>query len=103
MYFNIISGENMQNYAEKTINSVKKMNDFPFYTAEYFGDYKIKEFESGAVKSPSDIVPFFEDMFKKLGAPVTLAGRLPGNIWNGCSAFFCRIKSNKALVGKNLN
>jgi len=92
----------MQTNAEKTFHSLKMINDFPFYSAKYFGDYRIKEFIDGSIQSPSDVVPFFELLFSKLGSPVKLSFPIPPNIDSGCSAFYYHF-NNKSIIGKNLD
>ncbi|MBN1639297.1 MAG: linear amide C-N hydrolase [Ignavibacteriales bacterium] len=91
----------MKTDAEKTKQSLKKINEFPFYIAKYYGDYKINDFRNGAIKSPNDIVPFFQSLFSKLGQPAELNFPKPPEINSGCSAFFCRDKNNSAIIGKN--
>ena len=91
----------MKTDAEKTIQSLKKVNEFPFYIAEYFGDYRINDYKKGAIKSPNDIVPFFQTLFNGLGKPTELSFPGPPEINSGCSAFFCRDKNNSAIIGKN--
>ena len=93
----------MKNDAEKTTESVKRINDFPFYTATYFGNYKIDEYMRGAVDSPDAVVPFFEDLFENLGAPVKLAFQRPFSGGSGCSAFYFKTAEGNALLGKNLD
>ena len=91
----------MKTNAEKTIQSLKKINDFPFYIAKYYGDYKIADYRNGAIKSPNDIVPFFQTLFSELGQPTELSFPKPPEVNLGCSAFFCRDKKNSAIIGKN--
>ncbi len=91
----------MKTNAEKTIQSLKQINKFPFYTAKYYGDYKINDYINGAIKSPNDIVPFFQSLFSELGKPIELSFPMPPEINLGCSAFFCRDKNNSTFVGKN--
>ena len=91
----------MKTDAERTILSLRKVNDFPFYTAKYYGDYRINEFRNGAIKGPDDVVPFFESLFTDLGKPAKLS--FPGSpeMGSGCSAFFCRDQNGSAIVCKN--
>ena len=93
----------MKTDAEKTIQSLRKINDFPFYTARYHGNYRINEFADGAIKNPGDVVPFFQDLFAGLGKPTQLHFPAPPEFSTGCSAFFCRQNDNSALIGKNLD
>ena len=93
----------MKSDAEKTIESMTKINDFPFYTAKYYGDYKIKDLMKGAVKSPADVVPFFEKLFSDLGLPAKLEMPGPAQSNGGCSAFFCKTAEETVLVGKNID
>ncbi len=92
----------MKSNAEKTIGSLKKINDFPFYIANYYGDYKINDYINGAVKSHSDVVPFFKQLFSDLGLPVELNKPDITPVNMGCSVFFCRTEEDKVIVGKNL-
>ena len=89
--------------ADRTINSLREVNDFPFYTARYYGDYKIREFSEGAVESSAHAVPFFEDMFAELGKPVKLSFPVSPGGSPACSAFFCRNEEKAPLIGKNLD
>ena len=91
----------MKTNAEKTIHSIKKINEFPFYIAKYYGDYKINEYKNGAIKNPNDIVPFFESLFFELGKPTKLSIPMPPEIDLGCSVFFCHNKNNSTIIGKN--
>lgn len=91
----------METDADKTIQSFKKISDFPFYVAKYHGNYKIQEYKNGAIKSPNDIVPFFQSLFSDLGKPTELSFPQPPKIDLGCSVFFCRDKTNSAIIGKN--
>ena len=92
----------MKGDAKKTIDSLKKINDFPFFTATYCGNYKLDEYKKGAIDSPRAVVPFFEDLFKKIGAPITLSfpHQTPGQV--GCSSFYYRTTEGP-LLGKNLD
>ena len=89
--------------AERTIGSLRKINDFPFYTAEYSGNYRIDEFSRGAVADPADVVPFFQSLFSELGKPADLSFPEPPGFETGCSAFFCRNSSGAVILGKNLD
>jgi hypothetical protein len=91
----------MKTDAEKTVQSLKKINEFPFYTAKYYGDYKIDEFRNGAIKNPNDVVPFFQSMFMELGKPAKLSFPEPPDANLGCSAFFYHDENNSVYVGKN--
>lgn len=93
----------MNNAADKTLKSLKKVNDFPFYTAMYHGNYKLIEYKNGAIKSRNDIIPFFEDLFTKLGKPIKLQLPTPTEINIGCSAFYYKNKDNNSIIGKNLD
>jgi len=93
----------MKSDAEKTIKTLKEINEFPFYTATYYGNYKLGEFKQGAIDSPLAAVPFFEDLFKKMGAPIALSFTTPPALQSGCSAFYCRTGEESNLLGKNLD
>lgn len=93
----------MKDAADKTLESLKKVNDFPFYTARYHGNYKLNEFKNGVIKSPSDIIPFFEDLFHKLGRPTKLKLPTPAEVNIGCSAFYFKNEDNSSIIGKNLD
>jgi hypothetical protein len=88
---------------ERILKSLKKVSDFPFYTATYDGDYRLAEYMAGAIKSPEDIIPFFESLFLKQGLSVKIPfpPRSPASF--GCSAFFARSADGKPIVGKNLD
>ena len=93
----------MMTDADRTIKSLRKINPFPFYAARYYGDYRMREFMGGALQSPADVVPFFQDLFAGLGRPAELNfPRFPGE-GAGCSAFFSRSEKGRALIGKNLD
>lgn len=91
------------NQSEMTLSTLRKITDFPFYTARYRGDYKIEEFISGAIKGPRDVIPFFEDLFKRQGIPVSIPAKraIPG--CPACSAFYASNTENGPVVGKNLD
>jgi hypothetical protein len=89
--------------ADRTVRSLRKINPFPFYAARYYGDYRIREFMGGALKSPADVVPFFQDLFAALGKPAELSFPMSLGGGAGCSAFFCRTGTARSLVGKNLD
>ena len=91
----------MKTDAEKTLLSLKKINEFPFYIAKYYGDYKINDYRNGAIKSPNDIVPFFQSLFSGLGKPTELSLPKSPEINLGCSVFFCRDENNSVIIGKN--
>lgn len=91
----------MKTNAEKTIQSLKKVNEFPFYISRYYGDYKIKDFKNGAIKNTNDIIPFFQSLFTDLGMPVELRFPNPPEINSGCSAFYSRDKYSSAIIAKN--
>ena len=94
---------NLESSGQKTIESLKIINDFPFYSAKYYGDYKLKEFMNGAIKSPDHVIPFFEQFFSQLGFPTKLKLSALPERQNGCSAFFCRTAEGTVLIGKNLD
>lgn len=87
--------------ADKTIESLKKINDFPFYIAKYHGDYKLNEYKDGAIQSPNDVVPFFQSLFSELGKPTKLKSLNPPEIDLGCSAFYFRDNNDSSIVCKN--
>ena len=89
--------------ADKTIESLKKINDFPFYTATYYGNYKINEYADGAIKKPNEVVPFFEALLEELGKPAKLNFPQPLKSGYGCSAFYTHGIDNSAILGKNLD
>lgn len=93
----------MKNNAELTIGSLRKINDFPFYSARYIGDYKLTDFMNGAISSPEDVAPFFEGLFSEMGKSVSLDFPISPAHGPGCSAFFCRGDNDSVLVGKNLD
>jgi hypothetical protein len=88
---------------ERTLKSLKRVSDFPFYTATYDGDYSLAEYMAGAVTSPADVGPFFEALFRTQGLSAQI--RLPSQAraFLGCSAFFARSADGKPIVGKNLD
>jgi len=83
--------------------SLRKVNDFPFFTARYRGDYRLAAFLGGAIRSPADVVPFFEDLFSRQGIPVKLGQVVPPPRLPACSAFFARTVEGGPVVGKNLD
>ncbi len=93
----------MKDDAKKTIRSLKEINNFPFYTATYYGNYRIDEYMQGAVDSPDAVIPFFEDLLKNIGAPFKLSFHRPPSGQPGCSAFYCKTVAGDAVVGKNLD
>jgi hypothetical protein len=91
------------NNIEKTVNSMRKRSDFPFYSAQYFGDYKIEQFIQGKIEHPENVIPFFEDLFEKLGCPKKINMPNRHELENpGCSAFYIKQNVN-GFVGKNLD
>jgi hypothetical protein len=92
----------MNNF-DKIIDSIKIISEFPFYTANYFGDYKLDQLINGAISSPDLIVPFFDDLFITMGKPHSI--NLPKHIPmpSACSAFCCFDQQNNLLIGKNLD
>ena len=93
----------MKAEAERTLSSLKQITDFPFYSARYYGDYRLTEFASGAVEDPDKVAPFFEKLFADSGKPVKIQFPPGNDFGSGCSAFFCRDSRNTAVVGKNLD
>jgi len=93
----------MITHAEKTIKSLRKINDFPFYYGKYYGNYKLDDFISGTIKSPKDIVPFFESLFAEQGIKTKLKFPNQQDIGIGCSAFFNNQNRDKAIIGKNFD
>jgi len=93
----------MRSDADKTLESVKEVNDFPFYTATYHGNYRIDEYRRGAIDSQQAVIPFFEELFKDIGSPVSLSLPKSEAGQTGCSGFYCRTGTGGALLGKNLD
>ena len=93
----------MKTDAEKTMQSIRKINNFPFYTARYYGSYRLKEFADGEIKKPDDVVPFFTALFAESGRTVDLHFPIQPKTGPACSAFFCRDRKKSALIGKNLD
>lgn len=88
---------------ERTIQSLRKVSDFPFFTASYYADYRLDTFTNGSIASLEDIPRFFEELYDGLGYPEGrgLSAKWPGSI--GCSAFSTRSQEGKRIVGKNLD
>ncbi len=88
---------------ERTAGSLRKINDFPFYGARYYGDYGLREFMGGALNGPEDVAPFFEGLLSRLGKPAKLTFPPGPPPRFGCSAFYCRSSDGRPLAGKNLD
>lgn len=88
------------------MKSVRKYNDLPFCSATYFGNYHLSSFidciNSG--KDPLECTRlFFEALFEKQGAKISLPPLQAPVQGHGCSAFYCRTDDNIPLLAKNLD
>jgi len=91
------------NQSEKTLSTLQKISDSPFYAARYCGDYGIQGFINGAIKGPQDVVPFFEKLFMRRGIPVSISPPRAIPEIPACSAFYAANAVDGPLVGKNLD
>lgn len=76
------------NQSEMTLSTLRKITDFPFYTARYRGDYKIEEFISGA-KRLLNKVAVYQESFKP-----------PSAIWS--ALFYPRRRLMKVRPGSSI-
>lgn len=76
-----IDPQNLTEDQQKTLSSIKKVNDYPIYTMTYYGDYGFDE-------------------FLKVGHP---AGSLTFEIGEGCSCIAALNTQGNKIYGRNLD
>lgn len=89
--------------AEKTLQTLKKLSDFPFYCAVYHGSYKIPELSAGMEHRSKDISAYYQAFFKEKGYPVPDKDLNIPEKFSVCSAFACGGEDGTSIVGKNLD
>lgn len=81
-----------------TVASIKKVNDYPFYTMTYQGDYGIDEFlEQGGASNDAELIDFVIQHLMK-GLPVTI--ELPDL---ACSTFNAVTPEGDDIFGRNFD
>ncbi|WP_186297352.1 C45 family autoproteolytic acyltransferase/hydolase [Enorma shizhengliae] len=81
-----------------TVASIKKVNDYPFYTMTYEGDYGIDEFiAQGGASSDAELIGFVVQHLMK-GLPITI--ELPDL---ACSTFNATTSEGDAIFGRNFD
>lgn len=81
-----------------TVASIKKVNDYPFYTMTYEGDYGIDEFiAQGGASSDAELIGFVVQHLMK-GLPITI--ELPDL---ACSTFNATTTEGDAIFGRNFD
>ena len=81
-----------------TVASIKKVNDYPFYTMTYEGDYGIDEFiAQGGASSDAELIGFVVQHLMK-GLPKTI--ELPDL---ACSTFNATTSEGDAIFGRNFD
>lgn len=81
-----------------TIASIKKVNDYPFYTMTYAGDYGIDEFlEQGGASNDAELIEFVIQHLMK-GLPITI--ELPDL---ACSTFNAVTPEGDDIFGRNFD
>lgn len=82
----------------KTIDSIKKIDEYPLYTMDYAGDYGIDEFlEQGGASNDAELIDFVVGRLLK-GLPIEI--ELP-NL--ACSTFNAETPSGDAIFGRNFD
>ena len=82
----------------KTLDSIKKIDEYPLYTMDYAGDYGIDEFlEQGGASNDAELIDFVVDRLLK-GLPIEI--ELP-NL--ACSTFNAETPSGDAIFGRNFD
>lgn len=81
-----------------TVASIKKVNDYPFYTMTYEGDHGIDEFiAQGGASSDAELIGFVVQHLMK-GLPITI--ELPDL---ACSTFNATTSEGDAIFGRNFD
>ena len=81
-----------------TVASIKKVNDYPFYTMTYEGDYGIDEFiAQGGASNDAELIGFVVQHLMK-GLPITI--ELPDL---ACSTFNATTSEGDAIFGRNFD
>lgn len=96
----------MKSNVERIMTSLKEINDLPFYSATYFGNYRLNDFihSMNNGRDPMESVgKFVSELFKDQGAPVDVPKMQPSAQDLGCSAFYCRTANGTPLLAKNLD
>ncbi len=82
----------------KTLDSIKKIDEYPLYTMDYAGDYGIDEFlEQGGASNDAELIDFVVGRLLK-GLPIEI--ELP-NL--ACSTFNAETPSGDAIFGRNFD
>ena len=82
----------------KTLDSIKKIDEYPLYTMDYAGDYGIDEFlEQGGASNDAELIDFVVGRLLK-GLPIEI--ELP-NL--ACSTFNAETPSGDAVFGRNFD
>jgi len=82
----------------KTLDSIKKIDEYPLYTMDYAGDYGVDEFlEQGGASNDAELIDFVVGRLLK-GLPIEI--ELP-NL--ACSTFNAETPSGDAIFGRNFD
>lgn len=83
----------------ESVMSLKKVDDYPLYTMQYYGDYHFNEFLKKGAKDDKELEEF---IMKSL----TACGNTPdsrGIKGAACSAFSCVNTNNETIFGRNFD
>lgn len=84
----------------KTINSIEKVDEYGFYTMEYYGDYGFDEFLKAGAKSDAEVGEYAVKFLMK-GLPVDYT--LPDLSDIACSTFNAKTPDGKNVYGRNFD
>lgn len=80
----------------RTMNYMKKINQYPFYEMTYYADYGREELEEQGVNSDEALVSFVTKRLLK-GLPLEV------NVDGACSAFYVQSPEQEYLLGRNFD
>lgn len=81
----------------KTLNSLKKIDDYPFYSMVYSGDYGFDEFLKVGASSDKDIEKFvIQRLLKGLDIDLNISSA-------GCTAFTAQNDKGEQIFGRNFD
>ncbi len=81
----------------KTLSSLRKINDYPFYTMTYEGDYGFDEFLTVGATSDADIEKF---VMKRLLKGINIDLHI---VEGGCTAFTAKNNHDQQIFGRNFD
>lgn len=84
----------------KTINSLEKVDEYGFYTMEYYGDYGFDEFLKSGAASDAEVGEYAVKYLMK-GLPIDYT--LPDLSDNACSTFNAQTPDDKKVYGRNMD